>query len=609
MRQILLVAAVLGGGAAAAVAQQTGNPGNPGPPSTTFGESIVVTATLEPEERDQVPASVAVIPREEIEERQAVALPELLATVPGVTVLQTGSPGQQTSVFTRGAESEQTLLLWNGIPLNDPFFGGANWQFLPTDGVERVEVARGPFSALYGSAALGGVVQVLTGGRTGGTLRLEGGERGYGRAGLAAGFRAAGAQVDVAGSVWRDDGFSVNDHFDGEDLLARALWDLGHGWSLGVLARGDDSETGIPTNGFQPTPTAEIRWRERELGIPVRAAAGRWELDSLFSRTRFDSAFRDPNDPFGFVAGDTDSESLRGRAVGTYHVSPELWLAAGLEGERLEVDNSSNFGINLDGAHQRTRAAFGQVGWQHGSFNLDLGLRRDDNDVYGGATNLRLGGVVALGKGFRLRAGYGEAFRAPSLGELFFPVTGNPDLRPEQGESAELGLERDAGPWRLSLTGFDNRQHDLIDLDFSIFQNVNIHRTTSRGLEGELAWRSKLAWARLNATYLDAEDRATGLPLLRRPDHSANLLLGLTRGAWTFTGEARYVGDRPDVDGSGDRQTNPSYLKADLAARWKLSDRFAPYARVENVGDESYEDVLGYPAPGRRFIGGLAIEF
>jgi outer membrane cobalamin receptor len=449
---------------------------------------------------------------------------------------------------------------------------------------------------------------VLTGSDPGVTVRLEAGERGYGRAGATAGFTAGGARVDLAGHARRDDGFLPNDHFDGEELLARALWTTTQSTSLGLLARFNDSDTGLPTNGFQPTPSAEIGWREIELAVPVRATLSKWDLDAQLSTVQFDSAFRDPNDPFGFTAGDTESEALRGRAVATYHVSDGLWLAGGGEAERVEVDNSSNFGVSLDGSNQRTWAAFGQASWARGPFHLDLGLRHDDNDVYGSATNLRLGGVVSLGGGLRLRAGYGEAFRAPSLGELFFPGSGNPDLQPETGESLEVGLEWADGGWRLALAGFDNRQRNLIELDFATFRNFNLGRTRSRGVEAEAGYRRGIASARVNGTYLDSEDRDTGLALIRRPEHSANLLLVLTPGTWTVSAASSYVGDREDSDLSGARVTLPSYLRTDLAARWQATRRFAPYARVENATDEEYEQVLGFPAPGRRWIGGVAIE-
>lgn len=612
MRQILLIAGILGGGIPV-FAQQTAPPASP--PPSTFAESIVVSASPGPTEKEEIPASVTVIDREEIEIRQATNLTQVLEAVPGLTLATAGSLGQQTSLFTRGGESDQTLLLWNGIELNDPYFGIVNWQFLSTEGVERVEVVRGPFSALYGSSALGGVVQVLTGSRRGVSLHAEGGEDGYGRAGLSAGFDLGKAHLDVGGHLRRDDGALPNDRYDGEGLMARIKWGLAPGWSLGLLARADDAETGIPTNGSQPTPEAEIFWEERELALPVQYQGSRLRVDAQLSRIAFDSRFRDPRDPFGFTASDTESTSLRGRAVATWQATDEVRLAAGTEYEKDEVDADSVFGTNLDGDDQRTRALFGQASWSAGPVSLEAGLRHDDNDVYGSENSLRLGGVVRLGPNTRLRASWGEAFRAPSLGELFFPGTGNPDLNPETGTSSELGVEhevvRGEGTWRFTLTGFDNRRKNQIELDFATFTNVNLGRTRSRGAEAEVAYRQAGWHLRLNGTWLDTEDEATGLALLRRPEESANLFVARTWKAWTGSVEGRYVGERDDVDPLAGfaRRTNEDYLRIDLGVRWRIDSRWAPYARVENAADEEYAEVLGYPARGRTWIGGLAFDF
>jgi vitamin B12 transporter len=604
MRRMMLIflAGVLGGGLPA--------PAQDPDPVPIFSDTVVVSASLNAEEREKVPAAVTVIGRQEIEARQATNLSDLVATVPGLSVVQAGPPGQQTSLFTRGTESEQTLLLWNGIQLNDPFFGGANWQFVPVDGVERVEVARGPFSALYGSNAVGGVVQVFTGSRQGGTASLEGGDHGYARGGIAAGADLGRARVDITGHVRRGGGELANDSFDSDEAVARALWTVGDASSLGLLVRADDAETGIPLSGGAPTLRRRISWREREVAVPFRSARGPWEVEAQVSRTDFDAGFRDPDDPFGFTASDTESEALRGRAVATWRGGEDLRIAFGGETERLEVTSSSSFGIALDGAHQRTWAAFGQASWGRGPVQAELGLRRDDNDVYGGKTSLRGGTVVELGRGARLRASYGEAFRAPSLGELFFPGSGNPGLQPEDGRSWELGLEREAGGWRLALTGFENRLRNLIDFDFATFRNVNVGRARSRGVEAEIGFRRGIFAAALNGTWLDAEDLATGLALLRRAEESANLQVTARPGPWTFNLVARYVGDRADVDPvTFQRATNPSYLRVDLAARWQALPWLSPYARMENLAGEEYGAALGFPAPGRTLIGGVAVEF
>ena len=382
------------------------------------------------------------------------------------------------------------------------------------------------------------------------------------------------------------------------------------GASLGLLVRANDSDTGIPRDGARVSPNRRIAWREREVALPLRFETGRWQLEGQLSRTTFDNAFRDPDDPFGFTSSDTDSESLRGRAVTSVRVRDGLKLSFGSDYERLEVTSSSVFGTNFEGAHQRTWAVFGQASYGHGPLQLELGARRDDNDVYGGQTSARAGAVVALPGGFRVRASYGESFRAPSLGELFFPGSGNPGLRPETGESLEAGLEHEAGSWRAGLTVFENRQRNLIDFEFVTFTNVNIGRARSRGLEGEVAYRKGIFSAELNATYLKAEDLDQKLPLLRRPERSANLELSAQPGNWTLNLTGRYVGDRPDVDPiTFARSESPSYARFDFALRRTVLLWLAPYARVENLSDEKYGPALGFPAPGRTWVGGLAVNF
>jgi vitamin B12 transporter len=614
MRQILLVAAILGGWMPVLAQDNPPQPAAPAAPPASppaFHDTIVVTAGLAPEAVVASPGAVTVIDRQEIEARQSESLSDLIAVVPGMTVTQAGSPGQQTSVFLRGADSDQTLLLWNGIELNDPFFGGANWQLVPSEGIERIEVLRGPGSAIYGSNAVGGVVQVITGRERGTTVRLEGGEHGYARGSAVAGFDSGPVHFDLAGHLRGGEGEFANDRYTSDDLSARATWNLAPATSLGLLARADEAETGIPFSSGAPTFDRRISWKEREVAVPFRAERGPWEVDAQLSDFRLTSAYRDPADPGGFTASDTDAAALRGRTVAAYRASDDLRLAAGAEGERLEVTEGSNFGSDLAGRRQRTWAAFGEAGYELGQVHLEGGLRRDQNDVYGGQTSLRLGGVARLSRTTRLRASYGEAFRAPFLGELYFPGSGNPDLRPETSASAELGLEQDAGPFRFGLTGFAARQRNLIDFDFATSRDVNIGRSQSRGVEGEVTLRRRGLFVRANATYLDTEDRATGLALNRRPRQSANLVVMLTPGGrWTLAWTERYVGERPDVDPvTFGRRTNPGYLRTDLAASYAVRPWLSPYARVDNLADRRYAEALGFPAPGRTVAGGVAIRF
>lgn len=595
-------------------ASDPGPTGEESRPEAKVLAEVVVTASLEALERSRLPFAVDVIGAEEIERRQATEISDLLATLPGLMVVRSGSPGKVTSLFTRGTESDHTLVLWNGVELNNPFFGGYDWGFLSTEGVSRVEVARGPYSATHGGEALGGVVQILTGGggSGGSTFRIEGGDE-YFRGAVSSTAKAwdERARVDLAGHFRRGDGETRNDFYDSEEAMVHVELDLAPGYSLGILARANDSEIGIPFALGAASPMRQSAWSERQLAMPFHADLEQWRIESQVSWVGLESVFSDPDDAFAFTGSKTDSEALRFRAAATRALGTEAWLAFGAETERLEVDDRSVFGVNLEGANQETESVFAEVFYAAGKVTLDVGLRHDRNDVFGSHLSPRLGVAVALGTGARLRASFGEGFRSPSLGELFFPFSGNLALEPEESRSAELGMEIERSGWRFGATVFETRLTNLIDFDFSTFTNINIGEAQSRGAEVSANFRGKTIDLSWNATVLEAEDRLTGLALLRRPEETANLLLTFhPRESWLLQMTARFVGARDDVDPlTFGRARNPGFLEVDLAGQWSIDDRFTPYARVENVADREYDEVLGFPAPGRRLVGGLALHW
>jgi vitamin B12 transporter len=626
MRAVLIVAGLVGvtgtaiaqtptdpAGTPAPVSAQAPAPASepapaPGPapaPAKTYADSVVVTATLAPEERDQVPGSVTVIDAREIRDRQATEVAELLRTAPGLAVVRSGSPGKVTSLFSRGANSNQTLVLWNGVQLNDPFGGGFDLAFLPTEGVERVEVVRGPYSALYGADAVGGVVQVITGRRRGVGLRLEGGDDGYRRAGVAAGFDAgpAGAlHLDLTGHLRRGDGEVENDGYDADEAAARLSWRPAPSATLGLAVRGNDAEVGVPFDFFgKPSPH---RLQDRELrlvAVPFDWQGERWGLVASASRLETELAFLDPDDPFS--EGKTDAATSAGRAVANLRTSDRLWVAFGADWERQEATSVDAFST-VDDVTQRTWAGFGEVHWRAGRVALDAGLRRDDNDAYGTETTAKLGAVAELGGGARLRASWGEGFRAPTLVDLYFPGFGNPELEPETSDSFEVGLEADRGRWQLALVGFELDQRELIVFDFTSGVPLNVGRARSRGVEAEARLAAGPFHGRLAASWLDAENLDTGTALPRRPEKSASLVLGWTAARWTASVVGRYAGERTDVGGVA----LDAYAVADLGVSWRAG-RFEPYARVENLFDERYEEAAGFPAPDRALVGGLALDF
>jgi vitamin B12 transporter len=439
---------------------------------------------------------------------------------------------------------------------------------------------------------------------------LEGGENSYWRGQVSASTNFGSTRVEVAGHLRRGDGQVDNDFFDGEALMARAEWEMQPGMSLGVLVRAADADTGIPFSGGAPSPERRISWQERLVAVPFRADLGDWQVQAQVSGLTYDNQFRDPEDPYGFTASDTDSESLRARAVASYRLGEGSWLAVGSEWDRAQVSDTSTFGTNLDGANQGTVALFGEAFYRIGRVILDAGVRQDDNDVYGSETSPRLGIQLAATESTRLRASWGQAFSPPSIGELYFPVTGNPELEPETSDSLELGVEQRFGGWVLAVTGFQNDLSNLIEFDFASYQNVNIGSARTQGVEleaGFLKDRWRLRW---NGTLLETEDLETGQVLLRRPRESSNLVVSYAPDGWSTNLTGLYVGDREDVDPiTFDRTVNEAYFRLDVAARWRPGTRLAPYARIENLLGEEYQPALGFPAPGRTLVVGVATSF
>lgn len=593
---LLLLAAGLVGGTTPVLATD--------PPPLEVQETLVVTASAEPQPPRRLVTAVDVIPAAEIAQRQTGELLDLLATVPGLTVLQSGSAGKAASVFTRGSNSNHTLFLWNGIELNDPVLGGFDAAFLPADGVERVEVVRGPYSALWGSQAMGGVIQVLTRSEPGTTLRLEAGDEGYARGGLTAGWRPSEAVTfDLLGHVRQGDGELDNDFYDGGELAAKLDWRPREDLSVGLIARGGDATIGVPFDfSGQPSPRREQQRRSTELAVPLDWQRPSWSLAGRLLGATTDLEFRDPGD--AFAASRTETERAGARAVVTHHFNPGLWAAVGGDWEREQATTSSAFGPGLRDDRARTWSAFGALHRATERWSVELGVRRDEHDAFGGETTAKFGAAVVLGN-VRLRGSWGQGFRAPSLGDLYFPGFGNPDLRPETSESFELGGEFARGGFTYGLSLFDNQQDDLVVFDFVRGIPINVGRAESRGIETEARF-TRPRWAvRVNGTFQEAENRDTGEPLLRRPEQSGNLIASFRpTERVTAYGVVRHVGARPDFGAE-----LPSFTTLTLGAGWQANDRLEPFARVENVLDREYEEVAGFPAPGRTVVGGVAVRF
>jgi len=581
-------------------------PSTPSSTTPSYSATLVVTASLEPAPPDELAATTDVVPAAELERLQADLALDALRLVPGLAVAQSGSPGKVASLFVRGAGSSQTLALLDGVTLNDPVLGGFDWSALSTEGLERIEIVRGPLSALWGSQAMGGVVQLVTRRATSQRLGIdvEAGQHDARRGAISAAVPFGRWAVDFAGSLRRGDGELPNDGFDADQQRLRLDWRPSTASRVGALLQRDESRIGLPYDFFGiPADSRRQDAHSLLVAMPFDWVSPAWHVEGQLARNDASLELADPDDPF--AASRSDARRDQGRAVVTRRWADRLWVAGGIETQRESATTSSAFGPGLSSADLDDTATFAQASWSGEHLRLEGGVRRDEHSEFGGETTSRVGLVVSTSATSRLRASWGQSFRAPSLGDLFYPFFGNPALRPETGESWELGWELRQGGAEgvmVRLSSFGTDFENLIQYDPVRFLPENIGRARTRGVEASLGTRRRAWTLRADATWLESEDLATGDALPRRPRWSGDLVAGWRRADWDLGATLRYVGSRSDVGGL----ELPAYFVADVTASLELAASWRPYARVENLFDRSYEEIAGFPAPRRTFTAGVA---
>jgi vitamin B12 transporter len=578
-------------------------------------ENVVVTATSVPEDEKDVGSAITVVTRQELEQHEAVQVSDVLRSVPGLDLTQQGTPGSLTSLFTRGTNSTQTLVLIDGVRMNSPYFAGYDWSGLTTENIDRIEVARGPYSALYGSDAIGGVVQIFTRPGSEGVSGRATGEAGNQGQGQGSAFASAGEGPFSAAASYRYEAFNGNGpnsdwrQRNGSASLQASLGDAGR---IGVEWGLVDGEVGNPgaIGSFGYPSSARGFTHEERVNVPGNFnLSDTNHLDLLVGGVESEPAYRDTA---GGFEDQTNARTIQTSVSDTQKLGAHT-LTAFASWERWKVDDASNFGINLNNATTTLWGLGAQDTATFGNFTVTVGLRYDHYTTYGEAWSPR--GTVAWlsdDKLWKVRASGGTGFRAPSIGELYYPFSGNPNLKPEKSVSAEIGAEWYFGNGKAEVSIFWNDLKDLIVYDFTAQQNFNVGHARTYG--AELGWRQTLtAQIALTATYmyLKTEDLATGGPLLRRPENGATLGV-----SWTpiprldLAPRLLYVGSRADADpGTGAPITDPAYLRVDLIARYQLSTYFAPYLRAINLTNHAYEEAAGYPAAGRLVTAGLDVKF
>ena len=562
--------------------------------------------------------SVTIITREEIEQQQWRYVSDALRGVPGLSVIRSGSPGKTTSVFLRGGNSAQVLVLIDGVQINDPFFGGIDLADVTTDNVERIEVVRGPQSPLYGSDAMAGTINIITRkgeGQTRVNASFEGGSFETFREKAGVSGSSGKASYTLAYGRQDSEGQFQNDEFRQNNFSASTNYAFNGATDLSVNARVHDSHTGIPFS-FADTPSP-LRNQDTQLavvGTSLQHTEGDYlNLKTRFSFTHFDFLFDDPEDIF-FGFSEHTSRTFQAGLQNDFRITELDTITIGYEFEQQGVDASDNNGTvpDLDDFDTTIHSIYAQNKWESDHWILTGGFRYDHHNTFGDTVNPRIGIAYRPQSDWKIRGSFGTAFRAPSAGDLVFPFFGNPNLDPEKSKSWEFGLDHYWSETAIfSVSYFRNDYEDLISFDEN-FVAASIAEAKSQGVELSGTVRHHNWNFAASYTFLDTEDEIEQHQLFRRPRHSGSVRVGYETGKWGASVQLLGVGERLEQDFStfpAQNVFNPGYAKVDLAGNYRVNSWLKLHGRIENLLDKEYEEALTFPALGIGAYGGIEFGF
>ena len=597
-------------------------------------DQIVITASRAPEEEARTPASVTIIDGQRIERLDEAELSALLRLTPSAAVATSGPPGSLTEVRIRGAEANHTLLFVDGIKIDDPASGDTpRYEILNADLTSRIEVVRGPQSALWGSEAIGGVIAVngvddIPGARA----ATEAGSFGFLRANASAALAAGDA--GIAGAVGWQRAAGINSvegpgDKDGYRNLSgrlRGTWRPSPNVEFGASALaltgrsefdGFDPFTGAHTDTLD---SSRNRLGAGRLWGKVGADASPWR--GQVSGTLLGSSNKNYLDQVQLNRTRGSRRILSAqleRRLTTGAFIHRLIVAAETERETFHARDTAFGGFTSQDRSRRHESLTAEWRADAGAILADVAVRRDRFNRFKDATSLRASLLGQLGNGFALSGAYAEGIAQPTFFDLygFFPglYVGNPELKPESSRGFELALRYRRGPLEASLTGYRQRLHDEIVNNASFTSALNADSTSRRwGIEATAAWRIRdelrlsSNYAYLKATQLDAIS-GEQLTETRRPRHSGSVAADGAAGRVSYGASLAYVGrhlDNRDIF-PFDRLSLGSYWLADARVAYAVRPGIELFARGSNLLDQRYQDVFSYRTEGRGLFAGIRL--
>ncbi|WP_266168450.1 TonB-dependent vitamin B12 receptor [Dyella subtropica] len=570
---------------------------------------VVVTATRTEQTQASTLAAVTVIDRADIERLQPQSVQDLLQGTPGMSIANNGGLGKSTSLFLRGTEADHVLILVDGVKIGSATLGQASIQNIPVDQIERIEIVRGPFSSLYGSEALGGVIQIFT-------RRPQGGfapnfNLGYGTQ------QTVRAGAGVGGKV--GDGWyaaeATHENTDGINACRGKPFPHGAGCYVYEPDRDGFRNHSVSLKGgyrFSEAWDADAQWlrtwgfnkydgsytNQSEVVDQVAGARLHYRPSKALTLTLNVGQSADLSDDYeNRVYVDTfNTRRDLGSLQGDLSLGGGLW-SLGYDWQRDRVNSTTTYART----RRLDRGVFAQWQQTFGAQSLQASVRRDDNQQFGGKTT----GSLLWGWDFtsvlRLTASAGTAFKAPTFNELYYPGYGNAALKPETSHNYELGLRGTHSWGNWSLNAFENRIRDLIAYDASIGLPGNVERVRIHGVEA-VANTSLAGWdLRGTATWLDPRNESNGpnhdkwLP--RRAGRSARIDADRRFGAFSVGASVYAADDR--YDDLANKQHLGGYALTDLRFAYAIDRAWKLQLSVRNVFDKRYETAAYYNQLGR----------
>ncbi|MGN5008054.1 TonB-dependent receptor domain-containing protein [Aeromonas sp. 96A] len=568
--------------------------------------TLVITANRVEQPVSSVLAPVVVIDRAEIESRQVQSLPDLLKTLPGVQMATLGGRGHISSLFVRGTNSNHSLVLMNGRPIAAMVAGTPDLSQIPLGNIERIEYIRGPRAAVYGSDAIGGVINLITktSAKNGSETHLKGGagSNGYGQGELRT-VQSFGQKTDMNMLIGyeRTDGFDVvaNTKQPDRDGFASRNGQMGlnhafnDAWSADFNAQGYDNLT--DTDGS--TDQSRVQAFQYDGGVKFQGQ----DLISRLEASYGENKLKTWQEAKGEASGEPIHTGLtRFSWINSWSGIEGINLTGGADWQREEMKSDSrSYGKTFSAPNRDNTGLFavGSYRWQ--VLLWELSGRTDDNQQYGRHNTWSAASGLDIDENHNVRLSYGTGFKAPTFMDLYYPGYENPALKPEESKNLELDFSGRYTGWDWSANFYRNQIQNLIQCQKGYITCTKGNTDADiEGIELALGLDTWLVHHDFNYDYTRAKDKnENDQQLLRRAKHKGAWLTSFTTGQMTWSTEVLYVGERLDV---GNVELSP-YTLVNLGATYAATNQLTLGGRIDNLFDRNYEVAKGYASPGTEF--------